>query len=252
MLRTPEELHDHTIGADDGVIGHVEDLFLDDDAWVVRSLVVDTGCWLFGKKVPISPMAIGKLNSSGRLLPVSITKEQVNGSPDVDSGGYWGGGMYPGMMLPGTGGFGSPQAIREGTQHARARAEQARDAHFDPRLRSCKAITGCHIHASDGDIGHVSGLLIDDEAWAVRCLMVDTSNWWVGHAMLIAPRWIEGVSWAEDTVSIKLTRQGLKDAPAFDPAGPLEREDEACLHEHHGRSAYWASEAKPVTEATHV
>jgi hypothetical protein len=167
-------------------------------------------------------------------------------------GGYWGGGMYPGMLLPGYGGFGGPQAIREETQHARARVEQARDPHADPHLRSCKAITGYHIHASDGEIGHVSGMLIDDETWAVRYLIVDTSNWWVGHEMLVAPQWIEGVSWAEDTVSVKLTRQAVKDAPAFDPTGPLTREDEARLHEHYGRSGYWAAEDKSVTEATHV
>jgi len=223
MLRTLKELHDYSIGAEDGVIGHVKDLFLDDEAWVVRYLVVDTGGWLFGKKVLISPMAIKKPNWAGRLLPVSITMEQVKGSPDVDTdkpvtrqheleysghydyptyrgaGRYWGGGMYPGMLLPGYAAFGNPQAIREETQHARARAEQARDPHADPHLRSCKAITG-HIHASDGDIGHVSGMLIDDETWAVRYLIVDTSNWWVGHEMLVAPQWIEGVSWAEDTV----------------------------------------------------
>ena len=276
MLRTLEELHDYTIGADDGVIGHVKDLFLDDKAWVVRYLVVDTGGWLFGKKVLISPMAIGKPNWAGRLLPVSITKEQVKGSPDVDTakpvtrqhelelsgyygfpyywggGGYWGGGIYPGMMLAGYGGFGSPQAIREESQNAQARAQQARETEDDPRLRSCKAITGYNIHASDGDIGHVCGMLIDDETWAVRYLIVDTSNWWVGHQMLVAPQWIEGVRWAEGTVSVKLTRQQVKDAPPFESTGALTREDEARLHAHYGRSGYWAAENKPATEAPPV
>jgi hypothetical protein len=270
MLRTLKELHDYTIGADDGAIGHVKDLFLDDKAWVVRYLVVDTGGWLFGRKVLISPMAIGKPNWAGRLLPVSITKEQVKNSPDVDTekpvtrqhelefsgyygypyywggGGYWGGGMYPGMMLAGYGGFGSPRAIRE------ASSDPSRDAHVDPHLRSCKAITGYHIHASDGEIGHVCGMLIDDETWAVRYLIVDTSNWWVGHQMLVAPQWIEGVSWAGGTVSVKLTRQAVKDAPAFDPVGTLTREDEARLHEHYGRSGYWATQDELPTEATRV
>jgi len=278
MLRTLEELHDYTIGADDGVIGHVKDLFLDDEAWVVRYLVVDTGGWLSGRKVLISPMAIGEPDWAERLLPVSLTKEQVKSSPGVDTdkpvtrqhelefsgyygypsywggGGYWGGGLYPGMLLPGYGGFGSPGAIREETQNARARAEQVRDAddaNDDPHLRSCKAITDYHIHASDGDIGHVCGMLIDDETWAVRYLIVDTSNWWVGHQMLVAPQWIEGVSWADGTVSVKLTRQEVKDAPVFEHTGTLTREDEARLHAHYGRSGYWAAEGKPATEATH-
>jgi len=278
MLRTLKELHDYTIGAVDGAIGQVTDLFLDDEAWVVRYLVVDTGGWLSGRKVLISPMAIGEPNWAGQLLPVSITKEQVKNSPDVDTdkpvtrqhelefsgyydypyywggGGYWGVGMYPGTMMAGYGGFGSPRAaIRQETQNARARAEEARgDAHADPHLRSCKEITGYHIHASDGDIGHVSGMLIDDETWAVRYLIVNTSNWWVGHQMLVAPQWIEGVSWADGTVSVKLTRQAVKDAPVFESTGTLTREDEARLHEHYGRSGYWAAEGKPAAEALHV
>ncbi|MEO6623250.1 MAG: PRC-barrel domain-containing protein, partial [Burkholderiaceae bacterium] len=130
MLRNLKELHDYAIGATDGEIGHVKDLYLDDHAWVVRYLVVETGGWLSGRKVLISPMAIGKPNWAGRSLPVSITKEQVKNSPGVDTdkpvtrqheleysgyygypyywggGGFWGGGMYPGLMLAGYGGFG--------------------------------------------------------------------------------------------------------------------------------------------------
>ena len=87
MLRTIKELHEYAIGAVDGVIGHVKDLYLDDKDWVVRYLVVDTGGWLSDKKVLISPMAIGKPNWAQEVLPVSITKEQVRNSPDVDTTG---------------------------------------------------------------------------------------------------------------------------------------------------------------------
>ncbi len=276
MLRTLNELHDYTIGAIDGVIGHVKDLYLDDEAWVVRYLVVDTGGWLSSRKVLISPIAIGEPDWAGHLLPVSITKAQVKNSPDVDTakpvtrqhelvysryygfpyywsgGGYWGSGMYPNVMLPGNGGFGSPPAIREEVQNAEARAEQGRDDPADAHLRSCKAITGYHIHASDGDIGHVCGMLIDDRTWAVRYLIVDTSNWWLGHQMLVAPQWIESVSWADQSVSVKLTRQAVKDAPTFEPTGSLTRAEEARLYQHYGRSGYWAADEKPVTEGSQL
>ncbi len=276
MLRTLDGLHDYTIGAVDGVVGHVKDLYLDDEAWVVRYLVVDTDRWLFGRKVLISPMAIGEPDWTGRLLPVSITQEQVKDSPEIDTakpvtrqheleysdyygyprywGGssFWGGGIYPGLMLPGYGSFGNPRAIPEQTRNAEARAEQRRDDIDDAHLRSGKAITGYHIHASDGDIGHVSGMLIDDRTWAVRYLIVDTSNWWIGHQMLVAPQWIKSVSWADQSVSVKLTRQAVKDAPAFEPTGNLTREEEARLYQHYGRSGYWVADEKSATEKSHV
>jgi len=275
MLRTIKELYGYSIGAVDGDIGQVKDLYLDDEAWVVRYLVVETGGWLSGRKVLISPMAIGDLDWAKRLLPVSITKEQVENSPDFDteqpvtrqheleySGyygypfywggmGYWGGGMYPNMMLLGYGGGATPQAQQE-AQNAQALAEARRDANADPHLRSCKAITGYHIHASDGEIGHVSDMLIDDRTWAVRYLIVDTSNWWLGHKMLVAPQWIESVSWADSAVSVSLTRQAVKDAPVYDYSKTLERENEARLYRHYGRSGYWSEDEVREAEISHA
>jgi hypothetical protein len=52
---------------------------------------------------------------------------------------------------------------------------------------------GNHVHATDGDIGHVEDLLVDDQTRAIRYMIVDTGNWWGGHHVLVAPQWIEAV-----------------------------------------------------------
>ena len=85
------------------------------------------------------------------------------------------------------------RAERERDIEAGLRAERARHRHDDTHLRSCNAVVGYHLHATDGDIGHVASYLIDEETWAIRYLVVDTSNWWMGHKVLIAPEWISGV-----------------------------------------------------------
>ena len=109
----------------------------------------------------------------------------------------------------------------------------------DHHLRSCNAILKYHIHASDGDIGHVAGLLVDDETWAIRYLIVDTSTWWLGHQVLVAPQWIRDVSWSHSKVSIDLSREALKDAPTYDATAPLDRGQETDLFEYYGRPGYW-------------
>ena len=129
-------------------------------------------------------------------------------------------------------------------EHVQAGAEVRRLQDSDPHLRSCNEVTKYHIHATDGDIGHVGAMLLDEETWAIRYLIVDTSNWWLGHQVLIAPRWIKNVSWSEHTVSVSLTRQAVKDAPPYDPAVPLNRSEEIGLHNHYKRSGYWADEVK--------
>jgi len=90
----------------------------------------------------------------------------------------------------------------------------------DCHLRSSNAVIGHHIKATDGDIGHLEDLLVDDYTWAIRYLIVDTSNWWGGQHVLVAPDWIKDVSWPEAKVSVDLTRQAVKDAPPYDSAAP--------------------------------
>lgn len=267
MLRSMTNLEGYAIHATDGTIGHVKDFYFDDDAWVVRYFIVETGSWLSSRKVLISPMSIGQPDWNARVLPVSITKEQVKNSPDIDTdkpvsrqhemqylgyyhypyywggAGIWGGGVYPGMMLTGVEYDGYHNECRHApAQDSRAEAEEARHQAHDPHLRSCKAVMKYHIEATDGDIGHVHNLLVDEETWAIRYMVVDTNNWWLGHEVLVAPQWIRGVRWADKMVSVALSQQAVKGAPLYDAAVPLSRAWEGDLYRHHGRAGYWAAE----------
>lgn len=266
MLRSMKDLEDYAIGATDGSVGHVKDFLFDDDAWVIRYFVVDTGTWLSNRKVLISPIAIGHPNWAGKVLPVLITKEQVKKSPDIDTNrpvsrqheteylgyygypyywggaGLWGGGMYPYALYPGYDGFGAGLSSSRNANRAYARAERARHLHDDPHLRSCKAVIGYHIHAKDGEIGHVSGLLVDEQTWAVRYLVVATGNWGLGHEVLISPEWIDDVRWIDEAVSIDLNRQSVKDAPPYDSTEQLNRQMETGLYRHYERPGYWPAD----------
>jgi uncharacterized protein YrrD len=248
MLRSVKDLEKCTIGASDGVIGHVEDLFFDDEAWAVRYLVVNTGAWLSNRHVLISPHSIRNWGWEGAVLPVSISREQVKNSPDVDTqkpvsrqyersyfgyygypyywngAGLWGEDAYPGIMTPADGADS-------------AAATRARE-HDDRHLRSCNSVTGYDLHAADGAIGHVESFLIDEGSWAIRFLVVNTSNWWLGHQVLIAPEWIDSVSWLHASVTTDLTRQAVQDAPSYEPGESLDGAAEAGIYKHYGRSAY--------------
>ncbi len=268
MLRSVKDIEGLAIGATDGKIGHVKDFYFDDRAWVIRYLVVDAGAWLSSRQVLISPIAIGRLDWAERLLHVSLTKDQVKNSPEFDTDkpvsrqheiafssyygypnywsgdGYWGGGMSRNPTLPDEGGFGSPRAIRLESKNVYAMANIARGKHEggDPHLRSCRELMKYHIHATDGDIGHVDGMLVDEQTWVIRYLIVNTSDWWLGNQFLAAPRWIDHVSWSDAKVFLKMTRYAIKWAPAYDPIRQVERIEEQELHEHYSQRGYWAAD----------
>jgi len=93
---------------------------------------------------------------------------------------------------------------------------------------------GYHIHAATVKLA-TSGIFSRRLSLAVRYLIVNTSNWWVGHQVLVSPEWIQGVSWSESKVTIDLDRQAIKDAPAYDEGALVDRDAELRIYNHYGR-----------------
>ena len=254
MLRSMNALNGFTIGARDGDIGRIEAFYFDDLSFTIRHLVVDTGGWLSGRKVLISPRALGPIDWNGRRVTADLNKTQVEQSPDIDtdkpvsrqqeieyyrhygyptywSGPYlWGGYPYP-VMTP------APAA---GVLEDERRWEWGARETGDPHLQSSAAVIGYNIAATDGDIGHVEDFLVDDLSWAIRYMVVDTSNWWFGKHVLVSVEWIGDVDWSSSSLHVDLTREQIKAGPEYDASRPVERDYESRLHDYYGRPGYWS------------
>ena len=258
MLHAVKDLKQLGIRATDGDIGKVTDVYFDDERWGVRYLVVDTGSWLPGRQVLISPFAVNRIVGEDKVLTVSATKQQIEGSPDVNTHQpisrqyeaaysryygypfYWGGagmwgtvGVPQGHLRVPPGNLTQPDPFIESDGPTLETLEAINPA--DAHLRSSNNVRGYHIDALDGDIGHVDDFLVDDESWAVRYLIIDTSNWWFGNKVLVSPDWVDAVSWADSKAVVSLTRDAIRNAPAYDPDTLIERDQEIRLHEHYGR-----------------
>lgn len=85
MLRSLHDMRGFRIRATDDEVGSVHDVFLDDERWAVRYLVVETGAWLAGRQVLVSPMTIAGVDLNARELSVALTRAQIEGSPDVNT-----------------------------------------------------------------------------------------------------------------------------------------------------------------------
>jgi hypothetical protein len=242
------------IRAKDGEIGSVEDFYFDDERWAIRYLTVDTGGWLSGRQVLISPISVTHTDWEAKCLDVSLTKKQVESSPDIDAHkpvtrqheaaylgyyGYsnywcganvWGPAFYPSALA-------SPAAAAIEPIVERIQKESTLSY-----LRSVEAVTGYHIEATDGEIGHVDQFVVDNEAWVIRYIEVATRNWWPGKKVLVSPAWIERVSWTTSKVYLGLTREAIQSAPEYDQATGISREYEHRLHLHYGRPPYWLHE----------
>lgn len=219
MLHDLAELCGHSLVGSDGGIGHVKDFYFDDQSWAVRYIVADTGSWLTGRQVLLSPHAFVRLDPVARELRFNLTRRQIESSPPIDShrpvsrqyeedfyryygwptywegGGMWGGATYPVI---------TPPVGRD--QHHHHGHNQRDDVH----LRSTKSVTGHHLQALDGAIGSVSGFMVDDKSWVIRDLCVEAGPWYSGKEVLIAPDRVERISYEESKVFVNLTREDIQ------------------------------------------
>ncbi len=248
MFIKAKTLEGYALHANDGEIGGVEEFYFDDRHWAVRYLVADTGSWLKGRQVLISPYALEGVNTKERHITVDLTKKQIENSPPLETDQpvsrqfeedfhgfygwpeYWGG---PYMWGP------FPAILRKRLERKTTnQGGKERNIH----LHSTHDATGHYLQAEDGEIGHVADFIIDDENWAIRYLVVDTRNFLPGKKVLISPRWIERVSWSEAKVFVTLTRDAVKEAPEYTDESGITRDYEHRLHGHYSRRGYWVED----------
>jgi hypothetical protein len=249
MLWNASGIKGYAIVASDGRLGTVCDFLFDDTTWLVRWLVVDTGNWLSGRKVLLPTLVLGHLDPKQREFRVRLTKQQVKDSPDIDSdqpvsrqmetsvydyygwSPYWGTGFYMGGYGYMAAGMVQPPSLGSRRREEDIARIQRNDG--DPHLRSIEAVIGYHIHANDGEIGHVEDFLVEDADWSIHYLVVDTKNWWTGKEVLISPRSARKIDWTHKLVNLDVDRQKVKESPAYDPSTTVDRAYEKHFHRYY-------------------
>lgn len=226
MLRSIKQLYGDKLGASDGEIGHVKDFYFDDQNWAIRYLVADTGSWLPGRQVLISPHSLGRLDQSGKVLRVNLTRKQIENSPSIEShkpvsrqyeeeyyryygwpyywqgDGLWGMSGFPILELP---------AIPLPSEQASAMDPQPKRA--DAHLRSTQTVSGYHLQASDGIIGYICDFMMDAQSWAIGQLVIKTGHRFSGQEVLIPTKDVDRISYEESTVFVNLTREAVEHSP---------------------------------------
>jgi sporulation protein YlmC with PRC-barrel domain len=218
MLHNLKDLRGDRIAARDGEIGAVDEVYFDDQDWRVRYFVVDTGGWLSGRRVLISPVAVDRAKSSEHALAVGLSREQVEHSPGIEAdkpvdrqyeeayARYYGYPLYwaaPEMALV--------PPVEPSAEQAR-QLNEAEHRAAASHLRSSDDVVGYSIHAADGRIGHVEDIRVDDRNWAVADLVVDTRDWLPGKKVLVPPSAVEGIDWRARQVRLRMRRAEVEGA----------------------------------------
>ncbi len=200
MIQNVTQLIGNKLGAADGDVGFVKDFYLDDEAWVVRYLAVDTEQWLGGREVLFSPpsfgaRAFGFSRSEPEVMRVTLNRQRIENSPAL----------------------GTVRPVSRAQEAAYCRhygwppywqAGGAEEGVGRPLL-SGLAVAGFRLRARDGHIGKVTGFEVDDKTWEIRALVVDIGHWWRGKTILVKLEDLVRVVVADAVVEVALKRSDI-------------------------------------------
>ncbi len=229
MERNINSLIGYKMEATNGEIGKTEEFYFEDDSWKIKYIIVKTGGWLFFRKVLISPIALVKGDWKEGVFPVTITKEQVSDSPGIDTdkpvsrqqeielyghyawqryggSGFYAGGTAEAMDF-------APIIDETITKEADPTDKRSNDG---LHLRSTQNVTGYNIHATDGEIGHVTDFIFDDQTWQILYFVVDTNNWLGGKKVLIKVKHVNKMEWDDSKVFVNVSIEDVKTSPLFE------------------------------------
>jgi sporulation protein YlmC with PRC-barrel domain len=226
MLRSVKQLYGDRLGASDGEIGQVRDFYFDDATWALRYLVADTGTWLPGRQVLISPHSIGRLDPTGKIVHVSLTRKQIEQSPSIElhkpvsrqyeeeyyrhyglpyywqGDSLWGMSSAPVLRAPVTPNPSDPS-------HAGVAHRQGAEAH----LRSAQAVNGYQLMTASGVSGQVSDFMMDPHHWAIVNLVVKIGSRFSGKEVELPVAQVQKISYQESTVFVSLTQAEVEGSP---------------------------------------
>lgn len=236
MLESVSALRHFRIHAADGDIGHLADVFFDDQTWTARYFVVETGGWLRSRRVLISPVAVTAIGERARTVTVDLTRDQIAGSPAVDTDMplsrqmelkyrdyfawplYWvdtyfdanSRSLHPRLAA-------ADQAVGTGRRHRRE-SVMPHPPRSDPHLRSAARITGYAVIAADGPAGRLDDFVIDTDAWRVRTLVVHLDHVHERRTVWLPVEVVREMDWPMSVVRLSASREEIHHAPAVEPA----------------------------------
>lgn len=216
MYYSAHRIIGYTMHALDGRMGRVADVLFSDEDWSVRFLVVEL---VQGRRVLVAAPLLGAMNIAERTIDVHLDARHIEESPNMGMEplatlqdearlyshygwpSYWNGFDNDGVFGKASNWLPHPEELGIDRQQSA------------PGLRSTLEMLGYRVEARDGTVGRLSDLVVDDETWSVRYLIVHTRAWLQGRHVLVMPDWIHAIHPEETEVVTDHSGDDVRNSP---------------------------------------
>jgi uncharacterized protein YrrD len=226
------------LGAIDGEIGTVKEIYFDDQNWILRYLIVKTGNFFKEKSILISTQALLAPDWDKQIFATNLTLDQIKNSPDIDTDKpvyrqqevtlydhfpwdiYWALGLMP---------------LEDSVEIAISQKENERNSKADPHLRSSDKVIGYSINTIDTELGHVKDLIIDTDSWKILFIVIKTGHWFSGKEILLPISSVSEIDWLASQVKVETTLKEIQQCAEFDAGAAVNEEYEIVHRDYSGR-----------------
>jgi hypothetical protein len=221
MLYRITQFYGHHLEASDGDrVGRISDCYFDDRTWNVLFFSVDTDWWTPRRRVLVSPRVFGTFAAHGRLLPVRLTRRQIENGPALELNEpvterhaaeyyhyynwpfYWLGGSLWGLSN-----------VRGGAASSSVVGNGGKTIPVDPHLRSARRFLGFPVRAGSEHLGRVDDLLVNSNRWQILFLAVNLSHHWFPPMVArLSTRKVLPVDWEGERIAVTVTSARIERA----------------------------------------
>jgi hypothetical protein len=238
LLSLRDMQNDYRLRAGDGEdFGEIEGFLIDVQNWEVRYLIVDIG----SRSVLLAARAMGQPDRVAQVLPLTVSREKVINSPDIDykrrltrqmeqemhdyyDWPYdWDANQVP-ETLPGDL-TSVPLIEMELDREDQLVPQTGGTARPVENLHSSDDLFGYSVLASNDDrnSGRLYDFFVDSRQWNLRYMVIDTSGLFpTGKKVALAPSWIEAVDAENSRIVVNLREETIKSTPEYRSIDDLE------------------------------
>jgi sporulation protein YlmC with PRC-barrel domain len=210
MLQPSRNLMGYTIAAMNGEIGKVVDFYFDKISYTIRYLVVETGSFLFSRKILLSTELLLPTDWEKGAFVVNLRIDQIENCPHVDYKkpissveeelklmDYYKWGNYRNTLF------------QDATIPASRKTE--------PLLHSINEVSEFDVYAIDGKIGRIRDVLTEDKNWSIRFLIIDAFSVNPAKEVLVLPTRVQELDFANARVKLSIDSAAIQQKPEFFP-----------------------------------
>ena len=221
MHASLNDLSHYSVETADGAAGRVEDLYLGTEDRTLRYALVDVGGWFADRTAVIAASKFGAPDSGGRRWPVSLTREEIESAPspgvelpDRRASFALDLGAMPSIVVGPAGGVYSPVLLEAQIAEIAGVTGSAGEDGADTAFFALSAIRGREVEGTDGALGTLSDLLVEEDGFRLSFLVIDTGGLLPQRQIVVPADRIAALD-AEGPIRLDATKDEVEKSPAL-------------------------------------